>query len=236
MNKKASRYCEHCGKAKKACICHFISRIDSDVPVIVLQHPSEVNQPIGTARILSLSLPHCALFVGEDFSDHAELNTKLATENIDFALLYPSDDAVPISRWQATANDKDHADIDIPTHIDTPAHIGTHNDTDTKNARGIILLDGTWRKAFKMYQLSRNLHSLPAVKLDDISEGNYRIRKSPIEGGLSTVEAGYYALSAMTHDGERYQPLLTAFDGMIEFQISQMPPGVYERHYGKKDE
>ncbi|MDD1793016.1 DTW domain-containing protein [Enterovibrio sp. ZSDZ42] len=208
MNKKASRYCEHCGKANKACICHFISRIDSEVPVIVLQHPSEVNQPIGTARILSLSLPNCVLFVGEDFSEHAELNAMLAQDNTDFALLYPSDNATSVSCWQAVSH----------------------------KTRGIILLDGTWRKAFKMYQLSRNLHDLPAVKLDDISEGNYRIRKSPVEGGLSTVEAGYHALSAMTGDTLRYQPLLTAFDGMIEYQISQMPPGVYERHYGNKGE
>ncbi|WP_407330919.1 tRNA-uridine aminocarboxypropyltransferase [Enterovibrio sp. 27052020O] len=208
MNKKASRYCEHCGKAKKACICHFISRIDSDVPVIVLQHSSEVNQPIGTARILSLTLPNCVLFVGEDFSNHAELNALLAQENIDYALLYPAENAIPVSLWQGKPN----------------------------KTRGIILLDGTWRKAFKMYQLSANLHALPAVTLDAISEGNYRIRKSPKEGGLSTVEAGYQALSAMEGDSTRFQPLLDAFDGMIEFQISQMPPGVYERHYGKKGE
>ncbi|KXF81392.1 tRNA-uridine aminocarboxypropyltransferase [Enterovibrio coralii] len=207
MNKKASRYCEQCGKAKKACICSLITQIDSDIPVVVLQHPSEVNQPIGTARILSLSLPHCTLIVGEDFTDNDSLNALLNNGDVDFALLYPADTATPISSWSSPA----------------------------KKARGIILLDGTWRKAFKMYQLSSNLQALPCVMLDEGAMGNYRIRKSPKEGGLSTVEAGFHALSALSGNEDKYQPLIDAFNGMIEFQIKQMPPGVFERHYGKAD-
>ncbi|MDD1782422.1 DTW domain-containing protein [Enterovibrio sp. ZSDZ35] len=207
MNKKASRYCEQCGKAKKACICGLITRIDSDLRVVVLQHPSEVNQPIGTARILSLSLPNCTLIVGEDFSDNTQLNALLSCGDVDYALLYPADTAHPISDWQSGVQKR----------------------------RGVILLDGTWRKAFKMYQLSKNLQRLPCVMLDEGAIGNYRIRKSPKEGGLSTVEAGFHALAALSGDAERFTPLLDAFNGMIEFQIKHMPPGVFERHYGKED-
>ncbi|PKF51025.1 tRNA-uridine aminocarboxypropyltransferase [Enterovibrio nigricans] len=206
MNKKASRYCEQCGKAKKACICHLITRIDSDIPVVVLQHSSEVNQPIGTARILSLSLPNCTLIVGEDFSSNEQLNSLLSKGDTEYALLYPAETATPINQW-------------------TPK--------ETKQ-QGIILLDGTWRKAFKMYQLSNNLQALPCVMLDERANGNYRIRKSPKEGGLSTVEAGFHALAKLSGDTERFTPLIDAFNGMIEFQIKQMPPGVFERHYGKE--
>ncbi|USH03314.1 DTW domain-containing protein [Grimontia kaedaensis] len=209
MNQKASRYCPQCGKANKACICPFIQKIESDVPVIVLQHPSEVKQPIGTARILSLSLPNCRLIVGEDFSDNDELN-QLLHSDVHYALLYPAETSEPIGNWQLDGMSQN-------------------------KQRGLILLDGTWRKAFKMYQLSQNLQALPCVKLDDIQSGNYRIRKSPVDGGLSTVEAGFYALSAMAGDSEPFQPLMTAFNEMIEFQIKQMPPGVFERHYGGKD-
>lgn len=203
MNQKASRYCPQCGKAQKACICPFIQRIDCDVPVIVLQHPSEVHQAIGTARILSLSLPCCQRIVGEDFTDNNTLNSLLGSDT-NYALLYPAEHALPINTWQPQESRK----------------------------RGLILLDGTWRKAFKIYQLSKNLQTLPCVSLNDIQKGNYRIRKSPKDGGLSTVEAGFYALSALTGNRQKYQPLIAAFNEMIEFQIKQMPPGVFERHYG----
>ncbi|MEZ8079789.1 tRNA-uridine aminocarboxypropyltransferase [Enterovibrio norvegicus] len=214
MNQKASRYCEQCGKAKRACICNTITTIPCDIPLIILQHPSEVHQPIGTARILSLSLPNSQLFVGEDFSNDAALNALLDEHSdVDYSVLYPSDEAIPLSsKNRSTAA------------------------SDKGRKTGLILLDGTWRKAYKMYQLSKNLHALPAVKLDEIEQGNYRIRKSPKESGLSTVEAGFYALSTMTGDQTLFHPLMAAFNSMIEFQISQMPPGVYERHYGGKNE
>ncbi|MBV7299558.1 tRNA-uridine aminocarboxypropyltransferase [Enterovibrio paralichthyis] len=203
---KASRYCPQCGKALKACICQLITRIDSDIPLIVLQHPSEVKQAVGTARILSLSLPNCRIIVGEDFTDNAELNALLQSD-IAFALLYPADDAKPIETWESQPGMQ----------------------------RGLILLDGTWRKAFKMWQLSENLKALPCVALGETLKGNYRIRKSPKADGLSTVEAGFYALSAMTGKTEPFLPLIDAFNGMIDFQIQQMPPGVYEKHFGKRD-
>lgn len=203
MTQKASRYCGQCGKALKACICPLISQIDNDIPLIVLQHPSEVKQPLGTARILSLSLPGCEVIVGEDFTDNAQLNT-LLNGDTDYAVLYPGENALPISSWAK----------------------------ERTKTQGLILLDGTWRKAFKMWQLSKNLHALPCVSLEGIAQGNYRIRKSPKAEGLSTVEAGFYALATMSGEAKHYMPLLDAFNGMIDFQIQQMPPGVYERHYG----
>ncbi len=95
----------------------------------------------------------------------------------------------------------------------------------------IILLDGTWKKAYKMWQLSTNLHHLPLVSLDNVDIGNYRIRKSPKEQGVSTVEAGFLALSVLESAQTDLQPLLDTFDAMINFQIAQMPSGVFEKNY-----
>ncbi|BBM65251.1 hypothetical protein VYA_08010 [Vibrio alfacsensis] len=96
----------------------------------------------------------------------------------------------------------------------------------------LILLDGTWKKAYKMWQLSTNLHGIPTVKLPEDLQGHYTIRKAPSENSLSTVEAGYYALSLLEPNKD-FSPLLNAFEKMIEFQIAQMPPGVFEKNYLK---
>ncbi len=202
-----SRYCPVCGKAKSACLCPWITPIKTDIELCVLQHSSEVKKAIGTARILSLSLPNAQLFIGEDFSEHVELNAILKDSNRHCALLYPSEAAISIADWQNTQFD---------SKINT-----------------IILLDGTWKKAFKIWQLSKNLQALPSIRLDEGLIGQYRIRKSPKSDGLSTVEAGFHVLSALTKQPEKFQPLLTAFDRLIQFQIDQMPRGVFEKHYGK---
>lgn len=88
-------------------------------------------------------------------------------------------------------------------------------------------------KAYKMWQLSTNLHTLTTVKLPEDLQGHYTIRKAPSDNSLSTVEAGFYALSLLEPDND-FSPLLNAFDRMIEFQIAQMPPGVFEKNYLNK--
>ena len=204
-----SRYCERCGKAGKACICRWIQAIDAKTELWILQHPSEVKRAIGTARILTLSLPNARLWVGEDFSGHDELNALLQQPWREAYLIYPGDGALPVSQLASRPQDTD-------------------------KVRTLILLDGTWKKAYKMWQLSANLHPLPTVNLDNAGQGNYRIRKSPKEQGVSTVEAGYLALTALEGESEKFAPLIEAFNQMIEFQIRQMPAGVFERNYHSK--
>ncbi|QIA62885.1 DTW domain-containing protein [Vibrio astriarenae] len=199
-----SRYCHKCGKANKACICDSIVPIDTAVELIILQHESEANHPLGSARILDLSLKNSILLVGEDFSRNQVLNDFLADERYTHSILYPSEQATTLLEYK---------------------HQSALN---TKHR--LILLDGTWKKAFKMWQLSTNLHHLSCVALPNDLKGEYQIRKAPSDNALSTVEAGYYALSALDPAAD-FSPLMTSFKQMIQFQIDQMPPGVFERNY-----
>lgn len=198
--------CSECGKAIKACICHKITKINSDIEIIILQHPSEVKNAIGTARILNLSLPHCQTLIGEDFTDNAILNTYLADPNRTCYLLYPSEKS-----------------INIDTLPSAEVIKGT-----------FIILDGTWRKALKIYHSSTNLHSIQAVKYDSSLESRYTIRQTSVKGGLSTVEAGYLLLAKLDPEPDKYKSLLSVFDYMVEFQINAMPEGVFEKNYNKE--
>ncbi len=202
-----SRYCSQCGKSLKACICSWIVPLESAVELIILQHRSEEHRPLGTARILKLSLDNCTCLIGEDFSQDQVLNSLLADDNYQHMILYPSEQSICLSEF-------------------------VEGEGNNKKKTRLILLDGTWKKAYKMWQLSSNLHSLPTVRLPEDLQGNYTIRKAPSENSLSTVEAGFYALGLL-EPGKNFEPLLTAFEKMIEFQIAQMPPGVFENNYLK---
>ena len=201
--------CTVCDKALAACICQHITEIDSDIELIILQHPGEVKNAIGTARILNLSLPQCQIIIGEDFTDNTQLNDILNDLTRQCFLLYPSEES--IAAEYLAINESCHRDSDIK--------------------RTFILLDGTWRKAFKMYQSSINLQKLPAVRLNAEQESQYTIRQTSIEGGLSTVEAGFLLLSTLDENKDKYQPLLTAFEYMINFQIAKMPAGLFNKNY-----
>lgn len=199
-----SRYCSQCKKSLKACICNAIRRLTPSVELIILQHPSETNRPMGTARILKLSLSNSYCFVGEDFSEHQGLNQLLSDENYRHFLLYPAKDSL--------------------------GHQAVAKALATKQKVRVILLDGTWKKAYKMWQLSTNLHALPSIHLPPHLQGNYRIRKAPSDNSLSTVEAGYHLLSLLEPEQD-FSALLTAFNQMIEFQIAQMPAGTFAKNY-----
>ncbi|MDF2153583.1 DTW domain-containing protein [Vibrio sp. CAU 1672] len=203
-----SRYCSQCGKSHKACICQWIVPLANEVELIILQHPSEEHRPLGTARILNLALKNCICLVGEDFSLHAQLNQLLADEIYQHYVLYPSEHSVCVTSL-------------------------ARGDSQPAQKMRLILLDGTWKKAYKMWQLSTNLHQLATVRLPDNLQGHYTIRKAPSANSLSTVEAGFHALTLL-EPGRDFTPLLSAFEHMIEFQIAQMPPGVFERNYCKR--
>ncbi|WP_319536517.1 DTW domain-containing protein [uncultured Vibrio sp.] len=202
-----SRYCSQCGKSRKACICSWIVPLESGVELIILQHSSEEHRPLGTARILNLSLDKCICLIGENFSQDETLNNLLADGDYQHLILYPSEQSMCLSE------------------------LTDEESVDNKKVR-LILLDGTWKKAYKMWQLSTNLHGLPTVKLPENLQGGYTIRKAPSQNSLSTVEAGFYALSIL-EPKQDFTSLLNVFEQMIEFQIAQMPPGVFEKNYLK---
>ena len=67
-----------------------------------------------------------------------------------------------------------------------------------------------------LYQ-SLPLQQLPRLALRNLPPSHYRIRKAHEPDQLSTLEATCYALGQLECDATRFQPLLDAFDGFVEY-------------------
>ena len=87
---KTRLYCTACLRPQRACICHCVQRVSSEVEVLILQHPDEVVHAKGTARLLHLCLPNSRIVVGEVFDD-STLQGLLTEGGKQSVLLYPSD-------------------------------------------------------------------------------------------------------------------------------------------------
>jgi DTW domain-containing protein YfiP len=98
-----------------------------------------------------------------------------------------------------------------------------------------ILLDGSWKKAYKLLMINPFLQALPKISININMKSDYRIRKSPRVDGLSSVEAGYHLLSQLENNSEKFKPLLNSFSHMINYQIASMPAEIYEHHYLAKE-
>ncbi|CCK77367.1 MAG: DTW domain-containing protein [Oleispira antarctica] len=97
----------------------------------------------------------------------------------------------------------------------------------------LILLDGTWRKVARMIHLNPWLSELPSFSIDNTKASQYLIRKSPREDGLSTIEAAVAVLNQL-HGNTSFDPILGAFNKMIEFQIQAMGLETFENNYQER--
>lgn len=64
-------------RPQSTCICQWITPTAHAVEVVVLQHPLEVANAKGSARLLCLSLPHSKLVTGEVFDAHHQEHARL---------------------------------------------------------------------------------------------------------------------------------------------------------------
>ena len=174
------------------------------VDVLILQHPLEVHNAKGSARLLHLSLPNSQLLTGEQFTPDRLAALLAGKHNV---LLYPD-----------TPGDRSLGIAPPPT-LD-PAIL-----LDPAQLR-LVVLDGTWRKSRKMLYQNPLLQQLPRLPLRDMPASHYLIRKAHAPDQLSTLEATCYALMQLEQDVPRFVPLITAFDGFVAQQLSYvMPPG-----------
>jgi len=86
----------------------------------------------------------------------------------------------------------------------------------------LLILDGTWRKVRRLIHLNPWLNQLPYVALNPEYQSQYRIRKSPREDGLSTIEAGVAALSWLDQQQD-YLPVLNVLEKMVSLQEQLTP-------------
>ena len=84
----------------------------------------------------------------------------------------------------------------------------------------LVVLDGTWPNARKVYRANPWLWPLRHVRIHPDAPSRYRIRKEPRADYLSTIEAVTVALRILEPDNAALDALLTLFDRMVERQLA----------------
>jgi len=188
--------CATCLRPAATCICRWAAPVTGKVQVLILQHPAEVANAKGSARLLHLCLPGSRIAVGEQF-DEAALRELLGANGRQPVLLYP----------------------------DTPGERTPSNGSLAPEQVQLVVLDATWRKSRKMLYLNPSLQALPRLPLRDTPPSHYLIRKAHAPDQLSTLEAACHALAQLEGDAQRYQPVIAAFDGFVAQQQEQAARG-----------
>jgi DTW domain-containing protein YfiP len=170
--------CPRCTKPLAICICDRVEPVPTQLRVVMLQHPQEDDEVLGTAKLVELTLPNAQTRGGLSWGslDHA-----LGTKNADK------------DRWAVLAAAK--LQVEIPEEArGRPVLVidrkGRLRDLPRHGLDGIIVLDGTWSQAKTLWWRNAWLLRLPRIVLTPREPSMYgRLRKEPRRDYVSTLEA-----------------------------------------------
>jgi DTW domain-containing protein len=199
------------------CICQWTTPTAHTVEVLILQHPMEVRNAKGSARLLHLSLPRSRMETGEVFETSA-LQAWLTAPWPPHASQHRDAQRLP---KQAVLLYPESQEGDAPVLAKPPAlHPAALQDPSQLR---LIVIDGTWRKSRKMLYCNPLLQQLPRLALQGMPASRYLIRTAHKPYQLSTLEATCAALAQIEGNAAPFSPLLAAFDGFVAQQMAYVP-------------
>lgn len=199
---KGRNLCLRCLRAEVTCYCKHVRSFRSRFQLVLLQHPREYRNSIGTARITHHCIENSKLIAGAEFDQNQEVNQLLADPKNHCIVLYPGLNSINISQLS-------------PAEIEESFPVG--------KTPVIFIIDGTWNCAKKMLIRSPKLNQLPQICFTPETGSNYRIRKQPDPQYLSTIEATHRLLTLLD-PAVNPANLLEVFEKMVDRQIEFFQP------------
>jgi DTW domain-containing protein YfiP len=197
--------CGGCDRPLVVCLCSSLRRLKPATKVLILQHPRESDVAINTARLAERQLEGSELHVGIKLGDVPRFRDRLSDPAAPAILLYPGEGS------------RDLAEHAPPGPVT------------------LVVLDGTWWQAKKLFQNNPELASLPRYGLSPRSPSRYRIRREPALHCISTIEAIGEALALLEPGGFDREALLGPFDAMVEHQLHYAVQHASRRHLAYRD-
>jgi DTW domain-containing protein YfiP len=186
--------CDTCLRPTVACVCDRIVSYPTTRRVLILQHPQEKDAVLGSAQILTASLPKAQVVIG------------LSWRNFASALGEPDVDP---RRWAVLFPDRESSGDEVVTRggeVTPPSAL-----------EGIVVLDGTWSKAKTLWWRNPWLTKLSRLTLKPTKPSIYgSLRIEPKNTYVSTLESVAAALTLCGEPLEIEAGLQRVFRTMIQ--------------------
>ncbi len=189
--------CPTCRRPRVACVCDRVTTLATTRRVLILQHPQEQDELLGSAQLLAACLPKATIVVG------------LSWKNLAHALGEEGDQAVDPRRWAVLFPDREAAGEGVAARSGAPVEPGS--------LEGIVALDGTWSKAKTLWWRNPWLTKLPRMTLRPKAPSIYgRLRAEPRREYVSTLESVGAALTLAGEAPEVEVALARVFRTLVQ--------------------
>ncbi|MBY0371495.1 DTW domain-containing protein [bacterium] len=192
--------CEDCWKTVELCVCESKPQVRTPLQLLILQHPREARNPLGSARLLSLSIAGAVHCVGLSWRSLSQAFGEKQDPS-EWAVLY-----------LGTQKDSESKQSTAPLEIrDRKGRV-----VPKATLKGIVLLDGNWKQSKTLWWRNPWLLKLNRLLLNPTQGSKYgSLRRQPRGRCLSTLEAGAVTLDGLG-DTKSAQALLEHFDAFLE--------------------
>jgi len=205
-------FCPTCTKPTRLCVCEAIAPLRVPFRVVLLQHPQEKRELLGTAVLAHLQIADSILRVGLSW---ANLH-KIVGEDVDphrWGVLYlgPTRPGGARSLPPISVVDKKGEPLEESPYL-------------LRDIDGIIVLDGTWSQAKTLWWRNAWLLKCRRIVINpDVRSLYGAARKEPRKDSLSTLEAVAFTLAKLTGKAEVYDRLLEPFALLLKKHRAPRP-------------
>ena len=190
--------CQWCLLGEIFCTCQHREYINTQAHFMLVMYDDEVLKPTNSGRLIADVVPNTSAFLWSRKEPSKEMVAAINNPKYQPMLIFPAKYAEPeqavishVSQCENTGEDK------IPL---------------------LILLDGSWRQAIKMFRKSPYLHHLPLLSFTPETLATYELRKGSHDFQLSTAEVAALAFEAV--DEPNNSRVLTAwFELFVESSL-----------------
>jgi DTW domain-containing protein YfiP len=181
------RICPSCRVNFSLCFCKYLKKIEIKTAVDFIMHHREQHLASGTVNLAMLSVSNARIFLRGLQDEPLKVQT-IFRADYQPLYLYPREGANILTE-------------EFLAQFSKPIQL--------------IIPDGSWRQAHKVFDREKELHSIPCVTLPETPPSQYHLRKEPFKEGLATFEAMAYALSII-EGVDKIKPLFENFSIMVE--------------------
>jgi DTW domain-containing protein YfiP len=175
--------CDNCLLALRVCLCGWQPQLAAPVGFALLMHPLEPLKPTNIGRLIADCVEATYAYMWSRTETDPQLEQLLADPQWQAYVVFPEEYGQP---GQPVVADLPHRDV--------------FEREGTKPL--LIILDGTWTQARKMFRKSPCLAGLPILSLRTEQLSRYRLRRSCREEHLCTVEVAAACLALAGHDAD----------------------------------
>ncbi len=204
--------CINCLKPEHLCICEAVEPVDNEICVVILEHPQEKREILGTASIAKLQFKNAVIRVGLSWPSLK----RIVGREVDYkrwGVLYlgAAKQNATTSKDEIIVVDKKGAPLAASAEI-------------LADLEGIILLDGTWSQAKSLWWRNAWLLKCRRIVLHPHFRSLYgQARREPRRESVSTLEAASFVVSRLEGQPKLFDQALKPFALLLEKMRAPRP-------------